>query len=181
MKPDNFLLIAITRPEIIVNETGRILTLLDEGFDFVHIRKPQWTELQMRQLIESITPDAYPYLRVHSHFNLAVEYGLNGVHLNHNNPHPVENAGYVSRSCHQIEELDEPWPETDGCIPSYQTLSPIFDSISKKGYNSNFKLEEISENILNKSVIGLGGVTFDKLKRLREVNFIGAAMLGAIW
>ena len=64
-------------------------------------------------------------------------------------------------------------------------LSPIFDSISKKGYASAFspsQLEEAaSQGIIDHQVVALGGVTLDKLPLLESWHFGGAAMLGSIW
>ena len=37
------------------------------------------------------------------------------------------------------------------------------------------------DGIIDEKVIALGGVTFDKLPYLRELNFGGAAMLGALY
>lgn len=174
-----FLCIAITEPEFLVNEASRIVKILDSGFDVVHLRKPGCTEQEMRLLIESIPSHYYRQLRLHDHLKLCPEYGLLGVHLNGRNSQPPEGVSDISRSCHSIEELYN--PVTPGTILSYQTLSPIFDSISKPGYRSAFDLDTISEYIAGLKVVALGGVTPDKLPILEQCGFVGAAMLGAIW
>ena len=67
----------------------------------------------------------------------------------------------------------------------YVFLSPIFDSISKKGYKHSFfnkDLEEAGINgIINERVVALGGVTPEYIPQLRAWNFGGAAFLGDIW
>ena len=67
----------------------------------------------------------------------------------------------------------------------YVFLSPIFDSISKRGYRSQFSLTELqkaaAEGIIDSKVVALGGITKDKLPLLQSLHFGGAAMLGAIW
>ena len=60
----------------------------------------------------------------------------------------------------------------------YVTLSPIFDSISKQGYKSAFKLMELKNKIKGKKVVALGGVTPDKFSYLKSIGFKGAALLG---
>lgn len=178
---NKFLLIGITLPDKRENEADSIVRLLDDGFDFIHIRKPVFTEVEMRIFIESLPPETYPYIKIHSHFNLAIEYSLNGVHLNKTHPIPPQGVKVMSRSCHRIDEIAKSWPDVKGCLHSYQTLSPIYDSISKPGYKSAFDLNTISKYISGFDVVALGGVTFDKLNALQSVNFIGAAMMGAIW
>ncbi len=65
------------------------------------------------------------------------------------------------------------------------TLSPVFDSISKRGYASAFALPQLemarAEGIIDDKVIALGGVTADRLPAVRRMGFGGAALLGAIW
>ena len=64
-------------------------------------------------------------------------------------------------------------------------LSPIFDSISKKGYRHSFTnkdLEDAANNgIINERVVALGGVIPQFIPQLRAWNFGGAAFLGAVW
>ena len=67
----------------------------------------------------------------------------------------------------------------------YLFLSPIFDSISKRGYLSQFSIESLQnaaeEGLIDGKVFALGGVTQAKLPLLHELGFGGAAMLGAAW
>lgn len=69
-------------------------------------------------------------------------------------------------------------------------VSPVFDSISKKGYKSEFSDQmnqftqlkpELIAEIKGKNIIALGGVDEDKIELVRKVGFKGAAVLGAIW
>ena len=120
---------------------------------------------------------------VHDHFSLCGKYHLHGIHLNRRN-HQVPDGfqGSLSRSCHSFEEVTEAQKEA---VFSYVFLSPIFDSISKKGYKhcfSNKDLEDAGNNgIINEKVIALGGVIPQFIPQLRVWNFGGAAFLGDIW
>lgn len=170
-------IIAITAPGVYDREPERITSLLRSGeADYVHIRKPEWSEERVEKLILSIPEDLHHLLKLHDHHVLAEKYRLGGIHLNSRNPEIPESLkrkGFeVSKSCHSIKELID-IQEYD-----YVTLSPIFDSISKKGYISNFALEEINNTLKDKRVVALGGVTPDKLEMLKETGFYGAAMLG---
>ena len=51
---DRFLKIAITKPEIISSEADMISSLLVNGLDYVHIRKPEASLRDIRNLIEDI-------------------------------------------------------------------------------------------------------------------------------
>lgn len=172
----DFLIIAITEPEFIENEAEKIAKLLQSGVDYVHIRKPGAELRDVKNLIEDIP---YPYrsrLKLHGHFQLTEEFNVGGIQLNSRCPNPVPTAKSVSRSCHSFDDVDECWEDYE-----YVTLSPIFDSISKKGYLSKFKLDEIKRKIVGKNVIAMGGVTPETLNVLREKGFKGAAMFGCVW
>lgn len=172
---DKFLKIAITEPDPLPDEATLIERLIDGGIDYVHIRKPQASARDIKNLIENIH---YPFrrrLKLHGHFDLLNEFNLGGAHINSRCPVAPSSAINVSRSCHTLEELDE-------CKKyEYVTLSPIFDSISKQGYRSAFDLQDLSGKIKGKNVIALGGVVPEKFSILQECGFAGAAMLGCVW
>ena len=67
----------------------------------------------------------------------------------------------------------------------YVFLSPVFDSISKLNYHSNYTPEEIrkahKEGIIDKKVIALGGIDQENIKQVKEYGFGRAAILGALW
>jgi len=172
--------IAIT-PEVIdeQNEAHTVVTILDNGWDRVHLRHPSASRRDMINLLEKIPQKYHGQLVLHGHFDLSNEFNLGGLHLNHRCPEPPRlYTGALSKSCHSIEEVRE----SAGQGFAYVTLSPIFDSISKTGYKSNFspkKLEEL-EGITDVPVIALGGINFNRLNEIRRYKFSGYAMLGAL-
>lgn len=181
--------IIITLPHFFEGEAEKIVSFLEDGTaDIVHIRKPGATEEDVERLIQQIlaaVPDesssVNSRLVIHDHHRLAVKYAFHGIHLNSRFPSAPEGwHGSISRSCHSLEEV-KAWK--DRC--NYLSLSPIFDSISKKGYMSAFSEEEIrrafQEGIIDEKVVALGGVTFDKLDKVKEMGFGGAMILGDAW
>lgn len=173
---NRFTVIAITSPKAIAGEAERISEILRNGeADIVHIRKPDWSKVDTAELLRQIPPEFYPQIKIHDHFSLLDEFPLMGVHLNARNDTPPKNASSVSRSLHSIEQL----PLSEHY--DYVTLSPIFDSISKTGYKSQFSLPELKPLLKGRRVIALGGVTPDKFPALKEAGFAGAAMLGHFW
>ncbi len=174
-------LVVITREEFTAEEPETILRLLDGGIDRIHLRKPAATEPELRRLIESLPATCYPHLSLHDHLPLAAEYGLGGVHLNGRNPMPPAGfRGVVSRSCHTLGELAESAPTT-----GYRFLSPIFDSISKSGYQAAFSdatlRDAAARGVIDVRTLALGGVTPARLPQVRAWGFGGAALLGCIW
>lgn len=172
---DTFLTIVFTSPDSVANEAIRIAALLDEGVDYVHIRKPEWSLREVKNLIEDIPYRLRKRLRLHGHYELLNEMNLAGVHLNSRNPVAPYNANSISASCHSIDDV------LKSSDYEYVTLSPIFDSISKENYNSKFNLDGIESQIRGRRVVALGGVTPEMLFLLKEKGFYGAALLGYIW
>lgn len=169
----DFLIIAITPPEFREGEADRINQILSEGeADFVHIRKPGSSFEEVEKLISKIKREYYSRLKLHDHFLLTEKYSLGGVHFNSRNPFPSSSVGSVSKSIHSINEIEN----TEKY--DYVFLSPVFDSISKKGYKASFDLNFLKPFIINKNIVALGGITPEKIDLLKETGFSGAAMLG---
>ena len=174
-------LIVITRPTYFVEEDKIITALFDEGLEILHLRKPDTPPVYAERLLTLIPEKYRKRIVVHGHFYLKEEYGLKGIHLNGRNPEIPENySGLLSTSCHSLQELEEKKPSFD-----YVFLSPIFDSISKEGYRSQYTPEQIreavSEGIIDRRVVALGGVDADRIQEVKDYGFGGAAVLGDLW
>ena len=170
-------IIAITTPKVIDEDASIIKYLLDRGIYSIHLRKPDsdiniLTELTSRERAQIV---------IHDHPELYYEFSLKGIHINRNViTLPNDYNGLMTRSCHTFGEIIKYKNDYD-----YLFLSPIFDSISKVGYKSNFNDQELqkasADGIIDRKVIALGGVTFDKISYLKKLNFGGVAMIGAIY
>ena len=174
--------IVVTEPEFIPHEAGMIMQLFDAGLDTLHLRKPHSQPDECAALLAKLPVWMRRHTVVHDHFGLCGEYGLQGVHLNRRNPDPpTDFHGHtVSASCHSIGEAEERKAGLD-----YVFLSPVFNSISKQGYQSAYTDDQLVEaansGIIDSSVIALGGVTLDRIAQLRQWYFGGAAFLGDVW
>ena len=174
-------LIVITRPDFFDEEALWITSLLQVGNFILHLRKPSATLQEVEKLLNDIPKPYHSHIVLHDHFELASRYDLHGVHLNGRNPKaPVGYTGHISRSCHTLQEVIEWKPKC-----SYVTLSPIFDSISKEGYESAFTWQQLQDahyqGVIDQQVIALGGVTMNNIRQLRTIDFGGCAVLGTIW
>lgn len=174
-------IIAITTPRVIPEDAYIIARLLDKGVDIVHLRKPESSVEECRELLFALDRVYRERIVVHDYPELFYEFALRGVHLNRNvKALPEGYNGSKTRSCHSLEEVVRYKDECD-----YLLLSPIFDSISKAGYRSAFDDDSLRKaslsGVIDSKVIALGGVTFDRIEYLRELNFGGVAMSGAIY
>ncbi len=174
---------------------GEAPQLAGHAVETLHLRKPHSSVEQIEELLRSIDPTLHPRIVLHDGFSLTERYLVRGVHVSYRNPlppHSPRHTLYISGSCHTIAELSEKRTFiADLCadnpyyLPSYLFLSPIFDSISKEGYQSQFSDEELrsahSLGAIQKDTYALGGVTLDKIDYLHSLGFGGVAMLGGAW
>lgn len=186
------LLIVITPDNSVPNETNIVNRLFENGLQRLHLRKPGFTVEEYRSYLKAIDSTYHNRVVLHGNFELTQEFEVRGIHLNSmlRNDESVwkriEDLGItnLSTSFHSWDEIrDDHYPY------KYVFISPVFDSISKKGYKAAIELSEIKllkNNELSSVnsiplIVGLGGVDVAGIKVLHEHGFDGAAMLGAIW
>lgn len=196
--------ILFSYPEEFNNEIEIInQILLNDDIEFFHLRKPDFDYIQFRNLIIKIDESLHPKIVIHSHFGLIKQFDLAGINLNKKDlnqlaysdeidkcfiqPLVLDNRqievnrelpNMVTYSAHSFDEINNLPFDTD-----YVFLSPIYDSISKLGYQSNFDLNELEKNLktVNTKVIALGGVTLSHVEQLQSIGFNGYAQLGNFW
>ena len=169
--------IVITWSTCFNGEAAEIERMLRSGDAWrVHVRKPDASEAEVRALIEAIPADLRKQLTLHDFHHLVAEYGVGGVHLNSRNPHaPSAWKGLVSCSLHADDVKTG-----IACDFDYAFLSPIYNSISKPGYQSAFTAEEL-RRVASDKLFALCGVTPDKYDEIEAMGFGGAAILGSAW
>ena len=176
----------ITHTSYIPDETIIWEQLLNEGADSILLRKPGWLEADYELLLLQADPDCYPKLMIADHASLCERYSLQGLHLGESargnisgeQLNSYQQKGWLlSTSIHSVDTLrvvSNDW--------SQLLLSPVFDSISKKGYraafNENFRL---NKNGFEGNVLALGGINDITAGKARDMQFDGIALLGAIW
>lgn len=174
-------IIAITTPRVMDDDAHIIAHLLDMGITTIHLRKPDSTIGACRRLLTELTAEQRSKIIVHDYAELYDEFSLKGIHINKNiTSLPDGYRGFKTRSCHSLEEVARHKHDYD-----YLFLSPIFDSISKPGYNSRFTHDELLQashsGLIDRKVVALGGVTFESISYLRSLNFGGVAMVGSLY
>lgn len=175
------MIIVITPEDIVQNETELINELFQEGLSLLHIRKP-FINAEMTDFIQKIDSKFQSQLVLHSHYNLAENFNISRFHFREidrkNGLYQSFTDKTISTSVHDIEtfnELSGNW--------EYSFISPVFPSISKKGYgeNSNILNDIKKRDNPNVKLIALGGINEKNINEVFESEIDGVALLGAIW
>jgi thiamine-phosphate pyrophosphorylase len=176
-----FELIVITLEQNHPKEIETITSLFELGLQRLHVRKPNANTEELREYIQCIPKHFHKIIVIHSHYELTKEFNLKGIHL-------TEKARELKSKGNQYKIVSTSFHTTKDILKSrrkyeYVFLSPVFDSISKQGYKSNFKLEDLKSFLKsNKNkVIALGGINQQNINQAKEMGFSGAAVLGYIW
>lgn len=174
-------LIVITSPDFLPYEDRLIKATIDAGTDYVHIRKPLALPEEVERLLLSLPVEYHRHIVLHDTHQLAHSYSVGGLHLNRRNPLPPASWEWgISRSCHTLDEILQHKPHCN-----YLFLSPIHNSISKKGYNTPFTHKQLIEardmGIIDEQIIALGGISTDNIAQTLQYGFGGVAVMGCIW
>jgi thiamine-phosphate pyrophosphorylase len=185
-----FRLVVITAPTALPDEPRLLAELLAAGLERLHLRKPGWLAAQVESLIQALPTQFLSRLVLHGHPKLVRRYELGGLHLTASQRAATRRrprllpGQTLSTSFHSLAEISQHRRRYD-----YVFLSPIFDSISKEGYASNFDLAMVQGFLLRlanrpgyrPSVWALGGIDGLHLGLVQQAGFAGAAVLGAVW
>lgn len=173
-------LIVITDPDCFAGEANLLNQLFEAGLKRLHLRKPGRGCDEIRQLVAQISPEFRKYISVHYHPDLVTELNLGGKHYS---CHDILNADLrdsehiVSCSLHTWEELKE----LQGREIDYYFISPVYDSVSKRGYMANGVLSTVPDFAKGFPVYALGGISLFNSRKTLERGFYGIAVLGYLW
>ncbi|MBL0735660.1 thiamine phosphate synthase [Flavobacterium sp. GN10] len=178
-------MIVITNPFFVEDEIQMLNSLLEEGLSLLHIRKPDFSELEMAQFIHQIKLEFRTNLVLHNYHHLAKDFGVEKFHFSEKerksmNDFPARFSKpfrYKSTSTHSIEDFNS-LENFD-----YAFLSPVFKSISKENYfpeKDLFKAIKSRTNHKTKGV-ALGGIDAKNIQKTLENGFDDVALLGSIW
>lgn len=174
-------LIVIAKPTIFKEESDLVNQLFEAGLQVFHLRKENADEAAYRKIIEGISPEYHSRIALHHFHSLANEYNINRIHhtesfrKERNNTGLTENKIY-STSIHQLTDMEQIGQY------DYSFFSPVFNSLSKPGYQgivpADFRLEK---QHVKPKIIALGGIGLNQIDQVKEMNFDGIALLGSIW
>ena len=172
-------LILLTNPTKLFNEVDLFDTICDIGIPCLHIRRAEHTFEAYRNYLDRMPKKMRDVAILHEHVQLAEKYNLMGVHFKSTSePQQVEGK-IIGKSVHSFEEALR-YQDLD-----YLYLSPIFDSVSKQGYEAPFDKQELKTFLNNWSgkakLYALGGITPDNAKEALDMGFYGVVVLGSVW
>ncbi|MEZ7505147.1 thiamine phosphate synthase [Flavobacterium sp. Arc2] len=178
-------MIVITNPISTQNETNTIHALFECGLELLHVRKPYFSEEEMKVFLSKVTKDYNSRLVLHQHHQLALDFGINRIHLTESTratwklgTEKKRDQFIKSTSTHVISDFNQ----LDDCF-EYAFLSPIYQSISKPDYQSNFDIEKAIKDRtnFNTKLFALGGISHKNIENTYQSGFDDVALLGIIW
>lgn len=174
-------LIVIAKATIFKEESDLVNQLFEAGLQVFHLRKENVDEADYRKIIEGISPEYHPRIALHHFHSLANDYHINRIHHTESLRKETNNSGMpenkiYSTSIHQLTDMEQIGQY------DYSFFSPVFNSLSKPGYQgivpADFRLEKQQPT---PKIIALGGIGLNQIDRVKEMNFDGIALLGSIW
>lgn len=178
------MIVLIAPEEDVPNEIEILHELFKAGVQYYHLRKPFKDLEQHKDYLNKIKPKYHNRIVLHNHHELINSYNLKGIHFQEqkrrdtiDNPtRYFKNLNMfgktISSSFHDPEELNRCYFEFD-----YHLLSPVFNSISKQGY----KGRSFNINHIDKTIVGMGGVTAKNLSKFNTLGYKGVGVLGGVW
>ncbi|WP_120239551.1 thiamine phosphate synthase [Marinifilum flexuosum] len=175
-------LILISHPDFFKGETVIVSSLLDRYNFTFHLRKPKASEQELIDYLDEIPEALHAKIVLHNEIEVFSNFKLKGIHFSGaKREHAKQLATGIRKgtSCHSIREI-----KSLGKVFDYVYLSPIFESISKPGYQGNLNMEEI-KMFLKESrpiqIYALGGIETSNVSTIKELQFDGLVVLGAVW
>ncbi|WKB80042.1 thiamine phosphate synthase [Cellulophaga lytica] len=178
------MIILIAPEKDIPNEIEILHQLFNAGLQYYHLRKPHKNIQEHKAYLNQIKPEYHNRIVVHYFHKLINSYNLKGIHFQEQKRRDtIDNptryfkdlnmfGKTISSSFHDPEELNSCYFEFD-----YHLLSPVFNSISKKGYEGR----GFNVNHINKTIVGMGGVTAENLSKFNTLGYKGIGVLGGVW
>jgi len=178
------MLITVTSEKNIESEIEKINSLFRQGLDILHVRKPSLNKEKYKKWISQIDMAYHKRIMIHQHHELCNDYGLKGVHLKEQDRMGLKNnlIDYCSRFRNKGHQISSSFHSKEAIKNSrvyfdYVLLSPVFNSISKKGYTG--KKYDVTD--IKQTVIGIGGINTNTMQKAHNLGYKGVAVLGGIW
>ncbi|PQJ20696.1 thiamine phosphate synthase [Tenacibaculum sp. SG-28] len=178
-------MIVLISPEQNVTEEHYILQqLFENGLQYFHLRKPGKNITYYRNYLNKIDSQYHAKIVLHEYHELQKDFGLRGIHIKEYKRKLLQDSlqdycdAYraegcsISSSFHELLDVESATFNFD-----YYFLSPVFNSITKKGYSGrNFDVRHSA-----KKIIGVGGIKEANLAETKQLGYAGIGILGAVW
>ena len=179
------MLVVISYPAAVVDETNIINGLFNEGLEILHLRKPGVAVNEIIELIKKIKPQYYHQIALHQHHEMAGDFGINRLHFTEAKRNEMSEEELTALKANTILSTSIHQTEAYNTLSSsfeYTFFGTVFNSISKQGYTSALNDDFIFPVKKNHpKVIAIGGIDATNIQKVRDMKFDGIAALGAIW
>lgn len=178
-------MIVVIAPENDVpNEIELLHELFEAGLTYYHFRKPHKDYDAHVAYLNQIDQQYHHHIVVHYHHELINAFNIKGIHFQEQQRiDHIDNPGQyfkglnmygktISSSFHEPKDIEDCDFEFD-----YHLLSPVFSSVSKKDDQGR----GFDVNLIDKTIIGMGGVTGDNVSAFEALGYHGVGVLGGIW
>ncbi len=189
------MVVLIAPEQDILNELEILNELFQAGLEYYHLRKPHKSFEAHCNYLDTIDKKYHDRVVVHNYHELVNNYNLKGIHFQEAKRRALEHCNEkrlkdnmkvylenfstsniklltISSSFHEPEAVDACDYDFD-----YHLLSPVFSSISKKGYEG----KGFDINHINKKIIGMGGVNRENSTKFVNLGYKGIGVLGGVW
>ncbi|MDQ0215498.1 thiazole tautomerase (transcriptional regulator TenI) [Oikeobacillus pervagus] len=176
---------AITNDCLPFDRLVQIILDIQSEVDLIQIREKRLTEQELMKLVQYLIKSGVckEKLVINTHYEIAVNYGLAGVHLPENSRHATAiKKAYphliVGRSIHSLSSAIQ--AEEDHV--DYMFFGHIFPTASKKNVAARGveSLREIVQHV-HTPVIAIGGITPQNVERVIRTNACGIAIMSGIF
>lgn len=176
------MIVVISSPEFFAEEHEIINELFKNGLQIFHLRKPGQQKEKILELLNKINPENFSGIVLHQNYEVREAYNINKVHFNELTRRAEAGKELLpgimyTTSIHNKEEINKNLNGFEYCF-----LGPVFDSISKTGYlkMNDADISNINRNT-NCRILAIGGIDKDNIKKVQELGYDGAALLGSVW
>ena len=174
-------ILAVSPESDYADEAACVVRLLENGLNRYHLRKPDWCAEQSAAFLRQLPEALQGRVSIHQHHELTRRFPV-GVHYKDiaGGDFMVSSAqAQVSRSLHKLSGLEDACQGMD-----YVFLSPLYPSISKTGYSSDWSFDEL-RSVLSKErsakVYALGGLDINNFEEALGLGYDGVVLHGALW
>ena len=172
-------LVAISSPQGIENEARHIIQLFEAGLQVFHLRKANLNKEEYVRMISDIPPVFHHRISLHNFHELTEDFDIHRLHYSEKLRSECSNAFSAdlikSTSLHDLQLLDRL------CDFKYAFLGPVFNSISKPDYKGNHTIKQNFKKQDHIEIFGIGGIDASNIHDMKDLQFDGAALLGALW
>lgn len=165
-------------------EADVLNTLFSQGLELFHLRKKDFSEEKVIELLRHISPQYYNRIIIHEHFNLVDQFGLKGVHYTQSLwflwDQLANKSIDISIAVIRPEDIENVNPRVNLVI--YNSLFPI----NRGNAYQRFLFQRKTKNAIknkpkNTKVCASGGVTIENLKAVRALGFDCVGVMSPIW